>query len=154
MKNALKYVLAVSVLFCGLSFISSKATAKIDLMSNRQLVILTETKLLNDYKNPDSVVGSIAGMQMLEIACGLNDSNCVANAGGKEYILVKTWMGNKWIEDDDRITAGDYRETERDITIVEEMKLYDQPNVGVYSKAKPPQEMLSPQKVHVTAMYR
>ncbi|KEQ21782.1 hypothetical protein ET33_33615 [Paenibacillus tyrfis] len=153
MKNALKYVLAVSVLFCGLSFISPKATAKIDLMSNRQLVILTETKLLDDYKNPDSVVGSIAGMQMLEIACGLNDSNCVANAGGKEYILVKTWMGNKWIEDDDRITAGDYRETERDITIVEEMKLYDQPNVGVYSKAKPPQEMLSPQKVHVTAMY-
>ncbi|UUZ92645.1 hypothetical protein LJK87_46290 [Paenibacillus sp. P25] len=154
MKMAVKCVLAMSVLFSGLSFIGAKAMAKIDLMANRQLVVLAETNLLDDYKNPDSIVGSITGMQMVEVSCGLNESSCLANAGGKEYIRIKTWMGDKWIEDDNKISAGGYWETDRDITIVQEMKLYDQPNVGIYYKDQPPQEMLTPQKVHVTAMYR
>lgn len=154
MKKAAKCILAMSVFFGGLSLLSTKATATIDLMANRQLVVLAETKLLDDYKNPDSMVGSLDGMQMVEIACGLYNSNCLAKAGDKEYIQIKTWMGEKWIEDDDKITAGGYWETDRDITIVEDMKLYDQPNVGVYYKAEPPQEVLTPQKVHVTAKFQ
>lgn len=155
MKKIVKCILAVSVLFSGLSFMDTPAMATIDLMANRDLVVLAEAKLLDDYNNPDSVVGSISGIQMLEVAdCALNQNDCIANAGGKGYILVKTWMGNKWIEDNDKITAGGYWEMDREITIVQEMKLYDQPNVGMYSKDEPLKELLSPQKVHVTAMYR
>ncbi|TXK77669.1 hypothetical protein [Paenibacillus sp. N3.4] len=89
---------------------------------------------------------------MVEVACGLNEANCLANIGGKEYIRIKTWMGDKWIEDDNKITAGDYWEIERDITIIKEMRLYDQPDVEYY-QTEPPQDMLTPQKVHVTAKY-
>ncbi|MDF2653516.1 MAG: hypothetical protein K0Q73_9321 [Paenibacillus sp.] len=153
MKKVAKYALAMSLLYGGLSFFSTSATARIDLMSNRQLVVLSETKLLDDYRNPSSIVGSISGMQMVEVACTLNDSNCLANNQGKEYIRIKTWIGEKWIEDDNKITAGGYWEEDRDITLVEDMKLYDQPDVGVYSSAEPPKDIIAPQKVHVTAIY-
>ncbi|MNR37977.1 hypothetical protein D3C85_1560440 [compost metagenome] len=63
------------------------------------------------------------------MACELNELNqpvnCLANSLGKEYIRIKTWMGEKWIEDDNKITAGGYWEGDRDITLVEDMKLYD-----------------------------
>ncbi|CAN7433520.1 hypothetical protein [Paenibacillus sp. LjRoot56] len=153
MKKAAKYALAMSLLYGGFSFLSTSATATIDLMSNRQLVVLSETKLLDDYRNPNSIVGSISGMQMVEVACTLNEPDCLANTRGKEYIRIKTWIGEKWIEDDNKITAGGYWEEDRDITLVEDMKLYDQPNVGVYSSDEPPKDIISPQKVHVTAFY-
>lgn len=93
MKKVIKCILAVSLLCSGLSFMDTQAMARIDLMANRDLVVLAETNLLDDYNNPDSVVGSISGMQMVEVACGLNEPNCLANTGGKEYIRIKTWMG-------------------------------------------------------------
>ncbi|WP_438447057.1 hypothetical protein [Gorillibacterium sp. sgz5001074] len=152
MKITGKCIIAMLVLLSSLHLMGNKAAAKIDWMANKSLVVLTETELYDDYNNPESVVGSIAGMQELTTAC-LDKADCLANAGGKDYVLVKTWMGNKWIEDDDRITAGTYQEVERDITIIEKMPLYDDPDVGVYRKDNPPTETLLPQKVHVTARY-
>ncbi|MDR6879575.1 hypothetical protein [Bacillus sp. 3255] len=153
MKKVVKYAVAMSVLYGTFSFLGTSANATIDLMSNRQLVVLSETKLLDDYRNPNSIAGSISGMQMVEVACTLNDSNCLANIQGKEYIRIKTWIGEKWIEDDSRITAGGYWEEDRDITLVEDMKLYDQPDVGIFSNSESPKDIISPQKVHVTAIY-
>lgn len=131
MKIAGKWIVVIFVLCSSLNGMSKKASAKIDAMANHTLVVLAETKLLEDYNNPESAVGSIAGMQMLTTACENND-DCLANAGGKDYVLVQTWMGNKWIEDDDRITAGTFQEVDRDITIIEKMPLYDNPNAGIY----------------------
>lgn len=68
MKKVVKSILMVSLFISGLSFMSTQAMATIDLMANRDLVVLAETKLLDDYNNPDSVVGSISGMQMLKVA--------------------------------------------------------------------------------------
>lgn len=152
MKKAGKCIIAMLVLLGSLNVLGNKAAAKIDAMANHTLVVLTETKLLEDYNNPESVVGSIAGMQTLTTACGDN-GDCLARAGGKDYVLVKTWLGDKWIEDDDRITAGTFQEVERDITIIEKMPLYNDPNVGIYRKDALPTETLLPQKVHVTAKY-
>ncbi|WP_171681674.1 hypothetical protein [Paenibacillus planticolens] len=141
------------ILISGLSFsFSHQAFATIDLMANSQLVVLSETKLLDDYKNPNSVAGSVSGIQMLRVACSYQEGDCLAKENGKEYIRVKTWMGEKWIEDDNKITAGGYWETERDITIVNEMNMYDHPNVGVFMNESP--QVLKPQKVHVTAKYQ
>lgn len=156
MRKAAMYMLTAAVLVSGWSGLGTAriAQASIDLMSNHQLVVLAETKLLDDYKQPESVAGSLAGMQMLRVACIPPEHDCLAEAGGKEYIRVKTWMGDKWIEDTDSITAGEYLETERDITLVEEMQMYDRPNVGIYSKTQPSKERIGPQKVRATAMYR
>ncbi|MZQ83042.1 hypothetical protein GQF01_13090 [Paenibacillus sp. 5J-6] len=154
MRKVVMSLLVVSLFFSGLCFMGKQAMATIDVMANRQLVILADTQLLDDYRKPNSIVGSISGMQMVEIACGFQDSKCLAKTGDIEYIQIKTWMGDKWIKDDDKITAGGYWETDRVITIVEDMKLYDQPNAGIYTKDTPPVETITPQKVHVTAKYQ
>jgi hypothetical protein len=153
MKKYVNCIVIVLIFFSGLSFsFSNKAHATIDLMANSQLVILSETKLLEDYRNPNSVVGSLSGIQMVQVACSLQQRDCLAKENGKEFIRVKTWMGEKWIEDDNKITAGGYWETESDITIVNEMVMYDHPNISVFMDES--SQVLLPQKVHVTAKYQ
>lgn len=153
MNRIVQWIIAMFVLFSSFMLIVNHASAKIDWVANRTVVVLTDMSLLDDYRNPDSVVGAVAGMQELSVACSLVESDCLAHSEGKDYVRIKTWLGNKWIADDNRITAGTFREVERDVTILEEMPLYDYPNVGIYRKDETPAARLSPQKVHVTAQY-
>jgi hypothetical protein len=55
MKKVVMSLLVVSLFFSELCFMGTQAMATIDLMANRQLVILADTQLLDDYRKPNSI---------------------------------------------------------------------------------------------------
>lgn len=154
LRKARSYFIALVVCMTSLSLFTANALARIDPLSNSHMVVLSETNLLNDYKNPNSVTGSISGIQVVQIACTPYETKCLATSGDKDYVLIKTWMGDKWIEDNDNITGGGYSETARNVTLVEDTQVYDRP----FTKSVPPADSdaakLTPQKVHVKAIYQ
>ncbi|MCR8636891.1 hypothetical protein [Paenibacillus radicis (ex Xue et al. 2023)] len=158
-----KLVVAV-VLFLSVWTGASGNVKAIDTFITTNLVVMEGTNLLNDYSKPDSIAGSITGTQNVQVACEPREQGLLgcatsdgsgASYGGKDYILVKTSLGNKWIEDNGRVIYGYYKEIDREITLVDDTKLYELP-VGMksYDQTEQPRDtgqMLAPQKVQVTA---
>ncbi|MCZ8521784.1 MULTISPECIES: hypothetical protein [Paenibacillus] len=141
------------VLLAGLVLAGGRAEA-LDAMKTDQVVVTAQTNLLHDYRKPDSIAGSIAGIQVVKLACEPQEWDCGKKSGGKEYIPVQTWLGKKWIEDDARVVYGSYEELDREITLDSDTMLYDRPvGSGFYAPSELPPgtgQSLAPQKIRVT----
>jgi hypothetical protein len=109
------------------------------------ITILVNKKLYNDYKHPFKPVGELTAYQGLTVVDVDKDWSPLQSIVPKWY-LVKTWLGNKWIQANDSVVRGSYIDERRELTTVFEVTLFDRPDFQYQTNLK-----ISPQKLKSTA---
>jgi hypothetical protein len=67
----------------------------------------------------------------------------------EEWLKIQTWLGEKWIRDDEKVLYGSYQEQQTKLTLLAAGQLFDQPD-----RKTDTGQSLAPQEVQATAVIR
>jgi hypothetical protein len=106
------------------------------------VVITSRTELYNDTSGKGKSVGALSPLQTLKVVGTDNETDWMRPLN---WIKVKTWLGDKWIKARNIVINGQFVKTDRQVTSVHEVKLYDKPDWNAMTNNR-----VSPQKLRVT----
>ncbi|WP_282937051.1 hypothetical protein [Paenibacillus sp. RC67] len=108
------------------------------------LVILKDSPMYDVSSLSQEPVGIVSAPQQVSV----KDTLPKQEDGDIEWFLVETWLGDKWIPASDKVATGSYHTEDRDITLVQETRLFD-----LQQSYDPTDLMIPPQKVKVLGTY-
>lgn len=105
-------------------------------------VIIKTTKLYNDTSGKGKSVGALSPLQTLQVVGTDPEKVWIEPV---KWLKVKTWLGDKWIKANNIIINGKFVKTDRQVTSVYKVQLYDKPDWNATSN-----NWVTPQKLRVT----
>jgi len=109
-----------------------------------RLVILKDSPMFNSSSLSGEPAGIVSGPQQVNVKETLPKTD----EGDIEWFLVETWLGDKWIPASDKVATGNFETLDRDISLVQDTRLYD-----LQQSFEPTERMLPPQKVRVLGRF-
>ncbi|MFD0589481.1 hypothetical protein ACFQZE_15950 [Paenibacillus sp. GCM10027627] len=107
-----------------------------------QVVVIAKTELYHDTSGKGKPAGAVAPFQTLQVVGVDNENDWSAPL---KWLKVKTWLGDKWIKSSNIVINGQFKVTNRQVTSVYEVQLYDKPDLNTNIN-----KWVSPQKLRVT----
>lgn len=114
----------------------------------RSFVIIGETDLYAREGGGGRPLGSISPYQNVLLAPGA-PFNLFDERKPEEWLKVRTWLGDRWIRDDERVLYGTYEERKKTHTLIGTARLFDRPDVETDTG-----QSLAPQEIMTTAELR
>lgn len=108
-------------------------------------VIIQETKLYAKDDQSSRPLGAIAPYQNVQLAPDAPFS-FYDKRSPEEWLKVQTWLGDRWIQDDDRVLYGKYEERKNTLTLLNTAILFNDPSINAKTD-----QMLAPQEILSTA---
>ncbi|MCZ8523574.1 MULTISPECIES: hypothetical protein [Paenibacillus] len=107
--------------------------------------IIGDTEVYSTEGGGGRPVGRIAPYQSVTLAPD-GPFSWVDERPENPWLKVTTWLGDKWIRDDDRVLYGEFREQRQTLTLMGKTRLFARPDYGTETG-----ESLAPQRVVSTA---
>lgn len=114
----------------------------------QQSVVIVEAADL--YDSPDQTgpsIGTIGAVQQVAVDRDMESRTFDNPAQTGSWIRVQTWLGPRWIEDNNDVRYGTFSEEQRQITLLNTVPLYDRPEGTSQNGA-----MIGAQTLHVTGV--
>ncbi len=111
-------------------------------------VIIGETNLYAQEGGGGRPLGSISPYQSVKLAPGA-PFNLFDERKPEEWLKVRTWLGDRWVRDDERVLYGTYEERKKTLTLIGTERLFDRPDVETDTG-----QSLAPQEIMTTAELR
>ncbi|WP_163857299.1 hypothetical protein [Paenibacillus elgii] len=109
----------------------------------RSFVIIGETDLYAREGGGGRSLGSISPYQNVLLAPGA-PFNLFDERKPEEWLKVRTWLGDRWIRDDERVLYGTYEERKKTHTLIGTTRLFDRPDVETDTgQSLAPQEIVT-----------
>ncbi|MDR6550335.1 hypothetical protein [Paenibacillus qinlingensis] len=108
-------------------------------------VIIQDTNLYPGDDGGSSPLGAISPYQNVQLAPD-SPFSFYDKRGSDEWLKVQTWLGDRWIRDDDKVLYGTYAEQRNTLTLLKTANLFNQPDTNTKTNL-----MLAPQEIFSTA---
>ncbi|MCY9661596.1 hypothetical protein P5G65_07225 [Paenibacillus chondroitinus] len=138
-KTCLSLALTSCLMFLGAAY---PVHAEAPLIN---FVIIQETNLYAKDDQSSRPLGAIAPYQNVQLAPGAPFS-FYDKRNPEEWLKVQTWLGDRWIQDDDNVLYGTYEERKSTLKLLNTASLFNEPNINTETTQK-----LAPQKISSTA---
>ncbi|WP_168122860.1 hypothetical protein [Paenibacillus sp. HB172176] len=136
-------ILAVMILLVFMNVILQPARAEAFTIPLERVLIIAKTELYEDPSTASKVVGAIAPFQTVKVVGRDTEEDSMEDAG---WLLVSTWLGDKWIQVDERVQNGSFLKAQQSLTSVYELTLYNRPDANSRTSYR-----LTPQKLQANA---
>ncbi|KPV60918.1 hypothetical protein QJ48_02900 [Paenibacillus sp. A3] len=116
-------------------------------------VIIGETNLYAREGGGGRPLGSISPYQNVLLAPGAPFS-FYDERKPEEWLKVRTWLGDRWIRDDERVLYGTYEERRKTLTLLNTERLFDRPDARTDTgQSLAPQEIVTTAELHYGPKY-
>ncbi|MZQ80922.1 hypothetical protein GQF01_02050 [Paenibacillus sp. 5J-6] len=111
-------------------------------------VIIQETNLYSEDDGGSNHLGAISPYQNVQLAPN-SPFSFYDKIGPEDWLKVQTWLGERWIRDDDKVIYGFFEERKSTLTLLNTVSLFNQPDINTKTNL-----MLAPQGILSTSTIR